>query len=256
MTVALPSFYQQLLDASTGSLAPALLLTLLLGIAHAASPGHGKTLVVATLLGSKGSLGKVVLLAAMVAVTHTVGVMLLALIVLTANDALLPQEITPFITLGAAVLVVVFGADLARRAIRARSRPTVAFGRHDPDDRHTHDHGLPQTAVGPELTRGYALSIGLVGGLVPNGTALIVLLTAVAFHEIWLGVLLVATFGLGIAAALAAVGVAAIVIRRRGGQLTSGHGAVNRALAILPLTSGLAVVVVGLALTAQALSRL
>ncbi|HUO62505.1 MAG TPA: sulfite exporter TauE/SafE family protein, partial [Terriglobales bacterium] len=183
--------------------------------------------------------------AVVVALTHTAGVMLLAVIVLSANDALLPGQITPFISLGAALLVVVFGLDLARRAHQARSRS------HDPSD---HDH--PHAPSAPELTRGYTLSIGLVGGLVPNGTALIVLLTAIAFHELLLGVLLVATFGLGIAAALASVGVAAVIVRRRGGELTSGHGLVNRVLGTLPLVSGLAVVIVGIGLTLEALLRL
>ncbi len=252
MNVTLPSFYQQLLGASTGSLVPAMLLTMLLGVVHAASPGHGKTLVVATLLGTRGSLGRVMLLAVVVALTHTAGVMLLAVIVLSANDALLPAQITPFISLGAAILVVVFGLDLARRAIQARS-PSHHHADHDHADHDHHGHAHPP--AGPELTRGYTFSIGVVGGLVPNGTALIVLLTAIAFHEVLLGVLLVLTFGLGIAAALGAVGVAAVILRRRGGQLTSGHGVAGRTLAALPLLSGLAVVVVGLFLTLQALIR-
>ena len=254
MNLALPSFYQQLLGATTGSLGAAILVTLLLGAVHAASPGHGKTLVVATLLGSRGSLGRVLLLATMVAVTHTVGVMLLAVVVLTANDALLPQQITPFISLAAAIFVVVFGVDLARRALRARSESSGGSDHHTHDHDDHHDHS--PTTTGPELTRGYTISIGIVGGLVPNGTALIVLLTAIAFHEIGLGVLLVATFGLGIAGALAAVGVAAIIVRHRGGQLATGHGAVSRAIFVLPLASGLAVVGVGLVLTLQAASRL
>jgi ABC-type nickel/cobalt efflux system permease component RcnA len=66
-----------------------------LGPSTAASPGHGKTLVVASLLGSRGSLGCVLLLAVTVAVTHTLGVLLLAAVVLTVNDSLLPQQITP-----------------------------------------------------------------------------------------------------------------------------------------------------------------
>ena len=78
--------------------------------------------MVASLLGSRGSLGRVFLLAVTVAVTHTVGVMLLAVIVLTANDSLLPNQITQYITLGADILVVLFGADLVRRALWARSR--------------------------------------------------------------------------------------------------------------------------------------
>jgi ABC-type nickel/cobalt efflux system permease component RcnA len=250
MSVTLPSFYQQLLGASTGSFASAILLTMLLGVVHAASPGHGKTLVVATLLGTRGSMGRVLLLAAMVAVTHTAGVMLLALVVLTANDALLPQQVTPFISLAAAILVVLFGLDLARRALQARSRPHAHVEQDD------HDHHHPHPAPIPELTRGYTLSIGLVGGLVPNGTALVVLLTAIAFHELWLGVLLVATFGLGIAAALAAVGMAAVLVRGRGGRLAAGEGVLYRALSTLPLVSGLAVVAVGVVLTAQAATKL
>lgn len=250
MNIALPSFYDLLLKASTGSIGLAVLLTLVLGAMHGASPGHGKTLVVATLLGSRGNIGRVLMLAVMVAVTHTAGVLLLAVVVLTANDALLPQVVTPFITLAASLLVVVFGMDLTRRARGLRSQP------HDHAHDHDHDHDHPHAAPSLELTRGYTLSVGLVGGLVPNGTALVVLMTAIAFRELFVGVLLVATFGLGIAAALVAVGVAAIIVRRRGGKLGEGHGRVSRALALAPLASGLAVVAVGLYLTVQAASRL
>ena len=254
MNIALPSFYDLLLKASTGSIGLAVLLTLVLGAMHGASPGHGKTLVVATLLGSRGNIGRVLMLAVMVAVTHTAGVLLLAVVVLTANDALLPQVVTPFITLAASLLVVVFGMDLTRRARGLRSQPHAHD--HDHDNDHNHDHDHPHAAPSLELTRGYTLSVGLVGGLVPNGTALVVLMTAIAFRELFVGVLLVATFGLGIAAALVAVGVAAIIVRRRGGKLGEGHGRVSRALALAPLASGLAVVAVGLYLTVQAASRL
>lgn len=269
------AFYQQLLVGSSGSIAVALLVSLVLGAVHGASPGHGKTLVVASLLGSTGSLRRVLMLAVTVAVTHTVGVMLLAFLVLTANDALLPQQLTPFITLGADILVVLFGADLIRRALWARAvarREAAAHDRahatadggadhdhghpadHDHDHGHTHPH--PHPHVGLELTRGYTLSIGVVGGLVPNGTALVVLLMAIAFHEVALGVLLVATFGLGIALVLGGVGVATVIVRRRGGQLASPSGRVGRAIGLLPLASGLAVLVVGAALTVTALSAL
>ncbi|MDR3545606.1 MAG: hypothetical protein P4L30_07575, partial [Candidatus Limnocylindrales bacterium] len=93
MNLPLPSLYDQLMSVTRGSIGPALLLTLLLGVVHAVSPGHGKTLVVASLLGSQGSLSQVLLLAVTVAVTHTAGVLLLALVV-TAGNPLMPQEIT------------------------------------------------------------------------------------------------------------------------------------------------------------------
>ncbi len=264
MTGQLPNFYQLLLGASGGSLpglGPAVALSLLLGAVHAVSPGHGKTLVVASLLGSRGSLGQALLLAVTVAVTHTAGVLLLALIVVTANDALLPQQLTPFISLGAAILVVLFGADLARRAVRARAGTEPTHAEHD----HVHPHRSPVAGepdggesrgrrhAGIELTRGYTLSVGVIGGLVPNATALLVLVMAITFRELLLGMVLVLTFGLGIAIVLASVGAVAIVVRRRSGQFTFDHGTLGRVLDVLPLLSGLAVVVVGLALTVQAL---
>jgi len=255
--------YQQLLVGTSGSVAGALLVSLLLGAVHGASPGHGKTLVVASLLGSQGSLGRVILLAVTVAVTHTVGVLILAAVVLTANDALLPNQITPYITLGADILVVLFGADLVRRASWARSRSKAAVepdhdhADHDHADHdHPHVHPHPHVPAGLELTRGYTISIGIVGGLVPNGTALIVLLMAIAFHEVALGMLLVATFGLGIALVLGAVGVATVVVRSRGGQLASPGGSIGRVVSLLPLVSGLAVLGVGVVLLATALSAL
>jgi nickel/cobalt transporter (NicO) family protein len=275
MNLGSPSmFYQQLLAGSSGSIAAALLVALLLGAVHGASPGHGKTLVVASLLGSRGSLSRVLLLAVTVAVTHTMGVLALALIVLIANDSLLPQQVTPFITLGADALVVLFGADLIRRARWARARTRTAAAAHDeshdPDHPHHNDHEHehehdhehdhpnphPHLPASLELTRGYTVSIGIIGGLVPNGTALVVLLMAIAFHELWLGVLLVATFGLGIASVLGAVGALTVVVLRRGGQLASPSGSFGRILGMLPLASGLAVLGVGLALTFTALSTL
>lgn len=261
------TFYQQLLVGSSGSVAAALLVAVLLGAIHGASPGHGKTLVVASLLGSRGSLGRVLLLAVTVAVTHTVGVLLLAAVVLTVNDSLLPQQITPYITLVADLLVVLFGADLARRALWARARSRVTADHthqnehsldqgHPHEHDHEHPHHHPHALAGLELTRGYTVSIGIVGGLVPNGTALVVLLIAIAFHELALGLLLVAAFGLGIAIVLAAVGLATVVVRSRGGQLTTGNATIGRIVGLLPLASGLAVLAVGLVLMATAVSAL
>jgi nickel/cobalt exporter len=252
------ALYQELLAGSTGSLAAAMVVALLLGAIHGASPGHGKTLVVASLLGSRGSLPRVVLLALTVAATHTLGVLLLALAVLSANDALLPARFVPFVTLAADVLVVLFGADLVRRARWARSR-----ARSESDAQaHVHPHGPElhehpdHAGAGLDLGRGYTISIGIVGGLVPNGTALVVLLMAIALHQLTLGMLLVGAFGAGIAAMLAAVGVVAVLVQRRGRRLGASAGRAARFAELLPLLSGIAVMGVGTVLTMGALSAL
>jgi ABC-type nickel/cobalt efflux system permease component RcnA len=186
------------------------------------------------------------------------------LIVLTANDSLLPQQVTPFISIAADILVVLFGADLVRRAVWARSISRIGVEEHqhahdqdhDHHGEHPHEHPHTHAHVGLELTRGYTVSIGIVGGLVPNGTALVVLLIAIAFHEMALGLLLVVAFGLGIAAVLGSVGMATVLVRRRGGQLTAPGGRLGNVLGFLPLVSGLAVLAVGLFLTFEALAAL
>ncbi len=280
---ALPGFYQVFfgaVGASPARFVVAVGLSLLLGAAHGVSPGHGKTLVVASLLGSRGSLGRALLLAVSVAVTHTIGVLLLAGVVLVLNDALLPDQLTPWLTLLASMLVVVFGIDLTRRAVRARTRldlePDYDHGHghphmHPHPSIHPHDHRevaadlieagathdrATALATGLDLGRGYTVLVGIVGGFVPNTTALIVLTMAISFGQVALGLLLVACFGVGMALLLVAVGVGAILLRRRGGDASLRSQSLARLVGMLPTASGVAVMAVGLFLTFEAFGNL
>jgi len=271
MTVSLPGFYQVFfgaVGASPTRLIVAIGLSLLLGAGHAVSPGHGKTLVVASLLGSRGSLGRAMLLAASVAVTHTAGVLLLAAVVLGLNDTLLPERLTPYLTLAASLLVVGLGVDLTRRAVNARRRAADdGHGRSPHDHAHPHVHGpggdrddladlhAPEHAS-PVLGRGYTVLVGVVGGFVPNATALVVLSMAITLDQLELGLLLVVMFGVGMALVLSGVGLAAVFVRRRGGDLQVRGSVLGRALALLPVASGIAVLAVGLFLTSQSLGGL
>jgi nickel/cobalt exporter len=275
---ALPGFYQVFfgaMGASPARLVAAVGLSLLLGVAHAVSPGHGKTLVVASLLGSRGSLGRALLLAVSVAVTHTIGVLALAGVVLALNDALLPDQLTPWLTLLASLLVVVFGVDLTRRAVRARGRPDAGHDHVHPHP-HVHPHAHdgedlevtdpdaagvahlhpPASATGLDLGRGYTVLVGIVGGFVPNTTALIVLTMAISFGQVALGLLLVACFGVGMALLLVAVGVGAVLVRRRGSDASFGSPGLARLVEALPTASGVAVMAVGLFLTFEASGNL
>ena len=55
-----------------------LLLATLFGAAHALTPGHGKTLVAAYLIGQRGTVWHAVVLGIVTTVTHTGAVLLLA----------------------------------------------------------------------------------------------------------------------------------------------------------------------------------
>ncbi len=83
------------------------------------------------------------------------------------------------------------------------------------------DHSAPETIPG----RWGVWVMGLVGGLVPSPSALLLLLAAVAVGRPWLGMLLVLAFGVGMSLSLAAVGLLArdLVLRLGGLAERRGH---------------------------------
>ena len=122
-------------------LAPARALMFLLvaaglGGLHALSPGHGKTLVAAYLVGSRGTLRHAFILGLIVTVTHTAGIFALGLITLFASRYLLPETLYPWLTAASGLVIAQVG--LFR-----------LFGRgghhhhhhHDHDHDHAHEHG-------------------------------------------------------------------------------------------------------------------
>src|SRR5438045_3016339 len=77
------------------------------GAVHALSPGHGKTLVAAYLVGARGTPRHAVFLGLMVTFTHTISVFALGLVTLYLSRFVLPETLTPL--LGAIIgLTVLF----------------------------------------------------------------------------------------------------------------------------------------------------
>ena len=100
----------------------ALLAALLLGAGHALSPGHGKTLVGAYLIGSRGTPRHAVFLGFTVTVTHTLGVFALGFATLYASRFVVPERLFPILSLISAVLVLSMGVVLLVQRGRAASR--------------------------------------------------------------------------------------------------------------------------------------
>jgi nickel/cobalt exporter len=94
--------------------------------------------------------------------------------------------------------------------------------------------------------------MGAAAGLIPCPSALVVLLGAVAQHRIGLGLVLIVAFSAGLAATLTALGIAVV----HAGRLLARAPVPGRVVAAVPAISAAAIVVVGLALTAQALPRI
>ncbi len=196
-------------------LTPRLIAILLLlaagwGAIHALSPGHGKAVVAAYLVGTRGTARHAGILGLTVTLTHTAGVFLLAVVTLSLSRFILPEDLYPWLGVGSGILVVGIGATLLYGRVKSmltgeESGPLV----HDHSDpNHGHSHAPPTNVT----TRGL-LAMGVSGGLVPCPSALILLLSAISLDRLELGVVLVIAFSLGLAAVLVAIGLLVVYAR-------------------------------------------
>ncbi|GIG88247.1 hypothetical protein Pen02_31830 [Plantactinospora endophytica] len=233
----------------------AVLLALVLGAAHAALPGHGKTVMAAYLAGRAGRPRDAVAVGATVTLTHTGGVLVLGLL-LTTMAGLVGETVLGWLGVVSGGLIAVVGAsmllDLRRR--RAGTGPrsahrhvhadgstheqqsipdhgsTQAPGRehahqHDNADSHEHGHSHDHShrhGAGHRHHHGPSrlgiLGLGVSGGLVPSPSALVILLGAIGLGRTGFGVLLVVGYGVGMAATLTAAGLLVVRLRQRWDQ--------------------------------------
>ncbi|MEN3332362.1 MAG: hypothetical protein V7641_1727 [Blastocatellia bacterium] len=123
-----------------------LLLAIGLGALHAMSPGHGKTVVGAYLVGSRGTARHAAFLGLTVTITHTAGVFALGLVTLFASQYVLPEKLFPILSLLSGLIVVGIGGSLFIRRLRFALRNKhykTSFGHGDdstPDKIHHHPH--------------------------------------------------------------------------------------------------------------------
>lgn len=203
----------------------AVLFAMLLGSLHAFAPGHGKTVMAAYLVGSKGTPRQAVALGGTVAITHTLGVLLLGAVV-TVTQAVAPEELYPWLAVGSGVLFVAVGAGLLRSAVRSRGHghdhghdghgqdhghAHAHEDGHGHTTGHEHGHGHGHSHVPASLGWRSLVMPGLAGGMLPSPSALVVLLGGIALGRAWFGMLLVLAYGVGMAAAL--VGAGYLVLR-------------------------------------------
>lgn len=258
----------------------AVVLAVILGAMHAFAPGHGKALMAATLVGREGTLRQAVTIGLSVTVTHSLGVLLLGL-ALTLTSLAAPEQVYPWLGLISGVLLVAIGTTLLRAAMR---RPVYAgeglerahSGHSHGPGGHAHQHGLPDrpspaphshgffshTHEPAELGTRSLLAVGFTGGLVPSPSALLVLLGGIALGRAWFGVVLVVAYGIGMAAALVAVGLALVKckdwLERHLDRLTlKGHSAGARFISRwVPAATSALVILIGLGVAARAASSI
>jgi ABC-type nickel/cobalt efflux system permease component RcnA len=235
-------------DAASGhgALVFLLLAALAWGAVHALSPGHGKTMVAAYLVGTRGTARHALALGATVTVTHTAGVFALGLVTLGLSQYVLPEQLYPWLNLASGLLVVLVGAGVLRGRVRRLRAHT------HPDD-HGHGPGHHHHHHGPEdLTWRGLLGMGASAGLIPCPSALVVLLAAIAQHQVALGLLMIVAFSLGLAGTLTALGLLVVL----GGRMASRLRVPPAFAAALPAVSAVVIVAAGFVLTVRALPQL
>ncbi|HEU0248547.1 MAG TPA: sulfite exporter TauE/SafE family protein [Gaiellaceae bacterium] len=231
-------------DLTVGVLLLSFLVAAFWGAAHALTPGHGKALVAAYLVGTRGTPRHAFILGGTVTIAHTAGVFALGFVTLALSQFILPEQLYPWLTLVSGLLVVAVGASVLRQRLRSS-------GRGDEHDHHHHDHdqGGGHHHDDDRLTSRGILGVGVAAGLLPCPSALVVLLSAIALHRVGLGLALIVAFSVGLAATITAIGLVAVLAQRTFGRL-SLNGRVVRAL---PAISAALILSVGVVITARAI---
>ena len=237
-----------------------LLTSFWLGAVHAATPGHGKTIAAAYIVGARGRPVDALVLGIFVTLSHTSGIVLVAVLATLGSTWLIPQRVEAYLALGTGVLVIGIGCWMLRTQMRLLPAP-VAEHAHVHAHPHPHSHGAHYHSHGWGVTHSHdieaitelrpklaiLLGLGIAGGLLPDPGALAILLAAIASGKLILGLLTVLVFSVGFASVLIVVG----VVAARVGQLILTWLS-SRWVGWVQLGTALLIVIVGLVLTANA----
>jgi ABC-type nickel/cobalt efflux system permease component RcnA len=230
-----------------------------LGALHALEPGHGKTVVAAYLVGSRGTAKHAVLLGIVVTAAHTAGVYLLGAATLYASRYIVPEQLYPWLGAISGLSVAGLGIFIFLRQWTGDSGEHS----HAPGEQHSHwflaifKPAAPSraTPAEPKIERMLSLRelcmLGITGGIVPCPAALVVLLSAFSLHRIGFGLFLITAFSFGLAAVLVIVGLTMVYAKRvMSARVRAGHAA----LRYLPLLSSAFMVLLGVGITASAVA--
>jgi ABC-type nickel/cobalt efflux system permease component RcnA len=264
-TVVRGDFLSRLLhrgDIGLGLMLVGMAVAFGLGCMHALSPGHGKTIVAAYLVGARGTFKHAIFLGGMVTFTHTISVFFLGLTTLFLSQYVLPEKIFPVLGAISGISIVwIGGMMLYKRAQRLRRTglpacpPATHHHDHDHDHHHGHEHhhgpgGHTHVPEG-DITLGSLIVLGASGGLVPCPSALVLLLSSVALGRVGLGLLLLIAFSSGLAVVLMGIGVLVLYAKHflPDNQKTAAHPAFR----IIPVVSAALIVCIGLLMTGVSL---
>jgi nickel/cobalt transporter (NicO) family protein len=258
------------------------------GAAHAATPGHGKTIAAAYIVGARGKPIDAVILGIFVTLSHVSGIVLVGVFASLGSTWLRPQRIEAYLAVAVSIMVIVLGLwmlwaqrDLVALAMGEGAEPGDGTNRaHDSardhghdhahhDHPHSHGHGAGDAVVWhnhgfgkvhahrldivaenrPKLP--VLLALGIAGGLLPDPAALALLLGALSSGKVLLGLITVVVFSIGFAATLVVVGIVAAKVGERVLDWLASIWMIR-----LQIATSLLIVGMGVVLTIRAVSEL
>jgi ABC-type nickel/cobalt efflux system permease component RcnA len=213
----------------------ALSIAFFLGAAHALSPGHGKALVGAYLVATRGRPIDALVLGLLVTFSHVSSVILLGVASLLASRYFVPEQVFPYLEMASAAIILGLGIWMLKtRWAHAKAHMHAA----------SHSHAFPtQEKAGPPGGARWRemLSLGVSGGIVPCPSALAILLVALALQKLALGIGMIVVFSLGLALVLVGVGLVLVWTR----SFLKPLGQDRPWLAWLPVASSLVIILIG-----------
>ncbi|HEX2887999.1 sulfite exporter TauE/SafE family protein [Vineibacter terrae] len=251
------------------------------GAAHAATPGHGKTIAAAYIVGARGKPIDAVILGIFVTLSHTSGIVLVGVLASLGSTWLRPQRVEAFLAVAVGILVIVLGLWMlwSQRDLVALAMGEAGAAGEGANPGHVHAHGGDEAhhrAHGhghggrvvwhshgfgkvhahrldvvrenrPKLP--VLLALGIAGGLLPDPAALALLLGALSSGKVLLGLATVVVFSLGFAATLVVVGIVAAKVGERVLDWLASIWMVR-----LQIATSLLIVGMGVVLTIRAMS--
>ncbi|MEZ6140823.1 MAG: hypothetical protein R3B84_09650 [Zavarzinella sp.] len=236
-------------------------LWLILGVAflhgclHSISPGHGKTMVAAYLVGEKGTPKHALALGIVTTITHTSTAIGVALLLKFALKDVPPQTVQQVLGVGGGLLVAMIGVWLFLHRVAGKSDHVHGFASHShshagDDSGHGHSHGITPEQFG-RVSWIRLIFLGISGGLIPCWGAILWVLYCVTAHRYGLALWTVLSFSLGLAMVLVFIGLLVVWTARKSNQMVGKHLGWERFSQALSILGAVAVIAIGLFLCQQ-----